>query len=68
MKILFELIRSRMFIAKGSVFFNQNFIIFTNFLLDLISFVFLCIILFWEERDIKGRQNYISTFVFNGGG
>jgi len=68
MKILFGLIGPRMFIAKGSVFFNQNFINFTIFLLDLISFVFLCIILFWEKRDIKGRQNCISTFVFNRGG
>ena len=60
MKILFELIGSRMFIAKGSVFFNQNFIIFTNFLLDLISFVFfMYYFVLGRERHKRKAKLYI---------
>ena len=61
---LFGLIGSRMFIQRGSVFFNQIFTILENMFLDFISLTVLCIILFWEERDIKCEKNtYIPLFL-----
>ena len=61
---LFGLIGSRMFIQRGSVFFNQIFTILENMFLDFISLIVLCIILFWEERDIKCEKNtYIPLFL-----
>ena len=43
--------------TRGSVFFNQSFTNFKNLFLDLISLIVLCIILFWEKRDIKYEKN-----------
>ena len=61
---LFGLIGSRMSIHRGSVFFNQIFTILENMFLDFISLIVLCIILFWEERDIKCEKNtYIPLFL-----
>ena len=37
-------------------------------LFDLVSLVFLCYFLFWEERDIKFEQKYLFTPEFNRGG
>ena len=35
---------------------------------DLVSLVFLCYFLFWEERDIKFEQKYLFIPDFNRGG
>ena len=35
---------------------------------DLISLVFLCYFLFWEEKDIKFEQKYLFTPDFSRGG
>ena len=34
---------------------------------DLVSLAFSCYFLFWEERDIKFEQKYLSTPDFNKG-
>ena len=52
--------------TKGSVFFNQSFTNFKNMFLDLNSLTFLCIILFWDERDIKcEKHTYLSLFLID---
>ena len=38
---------------------------FTNSIFDLVLLVFLCFVLFWEERDIKLEQRYIFAPIFN---
>ena len=38
---------------------------FTNSIFDLVLLVFLCIVLFWEESDIKLEQRSIFTPIFN---
>ena len=37
-------------------------------LCDIVSLVFLCYFLFWEERDIKIEQKYLFIPDFNRGG
>ena len=37
-------------------------------LFSLVSLLFLCYFLFWEERDIKFEQEYLFTPDFNRGG
>ena len=51
MKILFGLTGSRMFIPRDSDLFKQNFTIFTNLLLDLISLAFYVLFCF-ERKEI----------------
>ena len=53
-------------------FWNLNFFIYHRFLFDftkpsLFYLVFLCLFLFWEEKDIKYEQKYTFTPVFNWG-
>ena len=37
-------------------------------LFDLVSLTFLCYFLFWEERDIKFKREYLFNPDFNRGG
>ena len=67
-EILFGLIGSRMFIPRECVLQLELYNFCKFAFRSYFSHFFLCIILFWEERDVKEKEKYIFTLNFNTGG